>query len=138
MDNVRQFRIAICLLLVAACMAPAALAQGGFGAGVPTDLSGEWRKVGHEDVHERGGGPDPGEFWGLPVNDAARMRADTYSAEWVGTSEILQCRPHPTGYQQLGPDPITILKEKDPLTREIIGYRVLFREVPGERLIYLD
>ena len=43
----------------------------------PTDLSGEWRRLtSHEDAHERGGGPDPGEYWGLPLNDAARMRAD--------------------------------------------------------------
>jgi len=73
------------------------LAQGGKGAGSPIDLSGTWRKVGQEDVHERGSGPDPGEYWGLPINDAARMRGDTYNEEWVSTSYILQCRPHPTG-----------------------------------------
>lgn len=137
MRSVSRIRIAAYALLLAVCTAPVALSQG-FGSGVPTDLSGEWRKVTGEDVHERGGGPDPGEYWGLPVNDAARMRTDTYSAEWVGTSELLQCRPHPTGYQQLGPDPITIWKEKDPITRELIGYRVLFRETPGERMIFLD
>jgi glyoxylase-like metal-dependent hydrolase (beta-lactamase superfamily II) len=138
MTSVTRFRIAVCLLLLATCLAPAALAQGGFGSGVPADLSGEWRKVGGEDVHERGTGPDPGEFWGLPVNDAARMRADTYNAEWASTSLELQCRPHPTGYQQLGPDPVRIEKETDPITRELIAYRILFRETPGERVVWVD
>jgi len=41
------------------------LAQGGKGAGSPTDISGTWRKIGQEDTHERGSGPDPGEYWGL-------------------------------------------------------------------------
>jgi len=45
----------------------------GKGEGSPIDLTGTWRKVGFEDVHERLPGPDPGEYWGLPVNDAARM-----------------------------------------------------------------
>ena len=93
----------IALFLVAGSQL--ALAQGGKGAGSPIDLSGTWTKIGQEDTHERGSGPDPGEYWGLPVNDAARMRADTYNEEWVSTSYILQCRPHPTGYQVLGSRP---------------------------------
>jgi glyoxylase-like metal-dependent hydrolase (beta-lactamase superfamily II) len=113
-------------------------AQGG-GPQVPPDLVGEWRRLtNHEDAHERGPGPDPGEYWGLPLNDAARMRADTYNASWISTSPELQCRPHPTGYQQLGPDVMRIEKEINPLTRELVAYGILFQRTPGIRMVYLD
>ncbi len=114
------------------------LAQGGKGAGSPTDISGTWRKIGQEDTHERGSGPDPGEYWGLPLNDAARMRADTYNEEWVSTSYILQCRPHPTGYQPLGPDPMRIEQMTNPINRQLVAYRISYDENPGDRMIWLD
>ena len=136
MEKLTRFAVVVCLLLLAGTLLP--VFGQGFGSGVPPDLAGEWRKVGHEDVHERGGGPDPGEYWGIPVNDAARMRGDTYNAEWASASLVLQCRPHPTGYQQLGPDNMRITKEVDTIAREQIGYRILFRETPGERMIWMD
>ena len=136
MEKLTRFAVVVCLLLFAGTLLP--VFGQGFGSGVPPDLAGEWRKVGHEDVHERGGGPDPGEYWGIPVNDAARMRGDTYNAEWASASLVLQCRPHPTGYQQLGPDNMRITKEVDTIAREQIGYSILFRETPGERMIWMD
>jgi len=105
---------------------------------VPPDLSGQWRKITHEDVLDRGLGPDLGEYWALPLNDAARMRADSYNGEWVNQSLELQCRPHPTGYQQLGADAMRIEKELDPASRELIGYNVLYRRTPGSRMIFMD
>src|SRR5215467_11503655 len=48
----------------------------------PADLSGTWRWVNQEDSTNRFAGVDPGgRYEGLPLNDAARMRADTYSEE---------------------------------------------------------
>jgi hypothetical protein len=80
MTKVSRFTIATAVL----ALAWPALGQNAIQA--PTDLSGEWRRLtSHEDAHERGGGPDPGEYWGLPLNDAARMRADTYNGNWLST-----------------------------------------------------
>jgi len=93
-------------------------------SGSPIDLTGTWTKIRSKDTHERGSGHDPGEYWDLPVNDAARMRADTYNQEWVTSSYILQCRPHPVGYQPLGPDPMRIEKLEDPINRQLFAYRV--------------
>jgi cyclase len=136
MDRLARFRIAGALPLLATWAAGFLFAQA---PASPPDLSGEWRRLtSHEDAHERGGGPDPGEYWGLPVNDAERMRADTYSGFWVNVSLELQCRPHPTGYQQLGPDSMRIEKGIDPVTRQLYAYRILFQRTPGERMIYLD
>ena len=40
------------------------------------DFSGVWAPIMHEDSVERAAGPDIGDFLGLPINDAARQRAD--------------------------------------------------------------
>jgi hypothetical protein len=34
----------------------------------------------HEDAIERGAGPDIGDYTGLPINDRARMQADSWDA----------------------------------------------------------
>jgi glyoxylase-like metal-dependent hydrolase (beta-lactamase superfamily II) len=138
MKSFTRFGMACGLVFLAALGARPMLAQGGKGAGSPTDISGTWRKIGQEDTHERGSGPDPGEYWGLPINDAARMRGDTYNEEWVSTSYILQCRPHPTGYQPLGPDPMRIEQLTTPINRQLIAYRISYDETPGDRMIWLD
>ena len=46
------------------------------------DLSGMWGQRFHEELPERGAGPEIGDYAGLPVNDAARLRADS----WVAVS----------------------------------------------------
>lgn len=135
MKKVVLLRIAGGLLLTCGMIRPA-FPQG---AASPTDLSGEWRRLtNHEDAHERGPGPDPGEYWGLPLNDAERMRADAYNGEVLSTNLYLQCRPHPTGYQQLGPDQMRIEKEIDTISRQLIAYRILFQRTPGDRMVWLD
>ena len=44
------------------------------------DFSGEWAPRYHEDQPERVPGPELGDYLGIPINDAARMRADTWDA----------------------------------------------------------
>ena len=67
----------------------------------PLDLSGTWRWIHYEDLRERHPGAYPGDYFGIPVNDAARMRADTYDEEWLSSSPLLQCRPRGPGYQAI-------------------------------------
>ena len=38
------------------------------------DLTGHWSQLFHEDLPERGAGPEIGDYTGLPVNDAARLQ----------------------------------------------------------------
>ena len=104
---------------------------------MPLDITGTWRWLHHEE-YDGGGGDDPGEYWGLPLNDAARMRADTYNEEWVTTSSLLQCRPRGVMYQPLGLDPMQIEKLVDPVNRQLLAYRVGYEKTPGERMIWLD
>ena len=41
------------------------------------DLAGSWGQKLHEDAPERGHGPEIGDYTGVPINDQARLRADT-------------------------------------------------------------
>ena len=65
--------------------------------GVPAfaqvDFSGEWAPRFHEDQPERVPGPALGDYLGLPINDAARLRADSWDASMMTLPEW-QCRPH--------------------------------------------
>ena len=58
------------------------------------DLSGSWETRQHEDALERGGGPEYGEYQGLPINDADRFRAEAWSSS-LWTVPEHQCIPHP-------------------------------------------
>jgi cyclase len=122
------------LILLAALVSPLALAQ----ERSPVDITGTWRWVHHEDQYEHEPGADPGEYWGLPLNDAARMRADTYNEEWITSSRLLQCRPRPVDYQPLGLDPMRIEQMIDPVNRQLVAYKVSYEKTPGERMIWLD
>lgn len=136
MNNVHTKQTLSCVMFFIALGAPLLNAQ----ERSPVDLTGTWRWLHQEDAYEIGQGPgaDPGQYSGLPLNDAARMRADTYSEEWVSTSPLLQCRPRSVTYQPLGLDPMRIDQFVDPLNRQLLAYRVSYEKTPGERMIWLD
>ena len=74
--------------------------------GVPAmgqvDFSGEWAPRFYEDQMERVPGPELGDYLGLPINAAGRMRADTWNASMMTLPEW-QCRPHSADYIWRGP-----------------------------------
>ena len=49
------------------------------------DLSGEWNPLFTEDQPERIPGPEIGDYLGLPINDAARMRGEIWDASLHST-----------------------------------------------------
>lgn len=104
----------------------------------PIDLTGTWRWLPYEDERDRTPGAYPGDYRGLPLNDAARMRADTYDEEWNATSPLLQCRPRGPQYQAKGLDPMRIDQVVDPVTRNLVALRIVYEKTPGERMIWLD
>src|SRR6201984_1600866 len=116
------------------------VAMASFFTAVPViaqvDFSGEWAPRFHEDQPERVPGPELGDYLGLPVNDAARVRADTWEAS-IKTLPEWQCRPHSADYIWRGPSQLTIQKEEDPLTREIVAFHAEWlRSIDNP--IYLD
>jgi glyoxylase-like metal-dependent hydrolase (beta-lactamase superfamily II) len=124
------------LIFLAALSSQPVFAQ--FGALMPPDLTGTWRWLSQEDERDRAPGAYPGDYRGLPLNDAARMRADTYDEEWNSTSPLNQCRSRGPTYQPKALDDMQIDKEVDPITRKVVAYRVSYWKTPGERMIWLD
>src|SRR5207302_1865937 len=93
--------------------------------GVPAfaqvDPSGEWAPRFHEDQPERIPGPEIGDYLGLPINDAARLRGDSWDASLLTLPEH-QCKPHPADYSPRGPANLRMWKEIDKDTQQLVAY----------------
>ncbi len=100
------------------------------------DLSGGWDSRLHEDGPERGGGPDIGEYQGIPLNDAARFRAETWSPS-IWTVPEHQCIPHPADY---GPSfsNLRIWKDVDPKSNEVTAWHTQMAWMSPTRTIWMD
>jgi cyclase len=102
------------------------------GGGRPPDIAGEWRLDSAEDP----GQPPLADYLGLALNEAGRLRADTTPESIWGTPEY-QCRPHSAPHQWRGVGGARILKDLDPISREIVGYRLQFMR-SLDRPIFVD
>src|SRR6186997_922719 len=116
--------------LVAATLNVRTSAQG--GGARPPDIAGEWRL----DQGEDPGQPALADYLGLALNEAGRLRADTTPESIWGTPEY-QCRPHSAPHQWRGVGGARILKDLDPISREIVGYRLQFMR-SLDRPIFVD
>ena len=105
-------------------------AQG--GGARPPDIAGEWRL----DQGEDPGQPPGADYLGLALNEAGRLRADSTPESVWGTPEY-QCRPHSAPHQWRGVGGARILKELDPISRDIVGFRFQFMR-SMDRPVYLD
>jgi len=98
------------------------------------DLSGEWTQPAAPDNTLD---PSIGDYTGLPINDAARLRADSWTAEkW--TQEEHECEPHPADYAFRSPGGIRIWPDLDPLTREVSAWHINIYWMNAQRTIYMD
>ena len=102
------------------------------------DFSGSWAPLYHEDLPDRIPGPELGDYLGLPLNDAARMRADSYDADRISVVPEYQCRPHSSDYSMRGLANLRVDTIRDPVTQRIVAFhtRMNFQEM--ERTIWLD
>ena len=101
------------------------------------DLAGEWNPLFHEDQPERIPGPEIGDYLGLPITDAARLRADSWSASILTLPEH-QCKPHPADYGPRGPANLRIWKEVDNATQQTIAWHTHISWQAPERTIWMD
>ena len=101
------------------------------------DLSGQWAARYHEDQEHRIPGPELGDYLGLPINAAARLKADSWDASILSLREH-QAKPHPSTYSLRGPANIRITKVFDPVTQETIGYEIFGTFGQATRTIWLD
>src|SRR5262252_7595819 len=100
------------------------------------DLAGQWATRQHEDALERGGGPEIGEYQGLPINDADRFRGDSWTAS-LWTVPEHQCIPHPADYAPNFSN-LQIWRELDPHTNQTIAWHTQMAWMTPTRTIWMD
>jgi glyoxylase-like metal-dependent hydrolase (beta-lactamase superfamily II) len=123
-------------LLVSGMFAVVLLTDGTAFAQSP--LSGNWLPMrSHEDDMDRGPGPDLGDYSGLPINDAARLFAESWDASRLTLQEH-QCRVHVAPYIYHGPLNLRIWEEKDPKTQQVVAIKNYVSTYEQTRTIWLD
>jgi hypothetical protein len=107
-------------------------------AAAQVDFTGNWAPLYHEDLPDRIPGPELGDYTELPINDAARLRADSYDADRISVVSQYQCRPHGADYSMRGLADMRVDAIRDPQTQQLVGFhtRMFFQEM--ERTIWLD
>ena len=123
----KTFVLCVFGLLLTASI-PAARAQ--------VDLSGNWGHRIHEDVDRIHGGPSIGDFTGLPINAAARLRAQTWDDAYWSVPEH-QCEAIPADYaaREHG---MRVWSEVDPKTQELVAWHVVYLWQTPHRVIWMD
>ena len=136
-----RFAIATALVLMA----------GSGPAFAQVDLSGVWRPILHEDLGHRldeagaapglccAGGPWIGDYTGLPINDASRMKADSWDAR-VESAPERQTILQPGVYWAFSPGGIRISSLVDDATQRLVALRIYRSGLAGatSREIWMD
>ena len=120
------------------------------------DLAGRWQPRFHEDSAERIGllgppawgdiskgakspneGPELGDYAGLPLNDAGRLKAESWDASILTLPEH-QCKPHPATYAFRGPNDLRIAPQTDAATQRVIAFVLTGTYLGRPRTIWMD
>lgn len=109
----------------------------GLPAAAQVDLSGSWASKNHEDALERGAGPNPGDFTGIPFNDAGRAKALSYSQSEISMPERI-CAFYSQWHLMVGTFGVKMWNETDPLTGKTIAWVVGAWEDRAEMKIWMD
>lgn len=123
-------------LILISCAAAARLSAQGAPTLELTNFSGVWQETVHEDNYERSGGPPLGDYQGIPLNDAGRMKADSHDhSEW--SIPEFQCRPHSAPYQWRALGSVRFWEEIDPVGRDLTAIHVEYLR-SMDRVIWMD
>lgn len=101
------------------------------------NLIGYWNPIFHEDFEERVPGPSIGDYLGLPITDAARIRAESWDASLLSLPEH-QCKPHPSTYGFRGVGMLRIWEERDPRTQALVKIHTHIQWQAQHREIWMD
>jgi cyclase len=121
--------------LVVLCIA--ALVAAAAPASAQISFVGEWNGRYHEDQPDRVPGEEPGDFSGVPINEAARMFGDSWDVTRHSVLEH-QCAPYTLPYMFFGPNQFRIWEEKHPDTQELIAIQMYLGTYQQRRTIWMD
>jgi hypothetical protein len=101
------------------------------------NLLGYWAPLYHEDSEERLPGPWIGDYLGLPINAAARLRGESWDASLLSVPEH-QCKPHPSTYGTRGIGSLRIWEDRDPMTQRVVKIHIHIEWQEQHREIWMD
>jgi glyoxylase-like metal-dependent hydrolase (beta-lactamase superfamily II) len=101
------------------------------------DLTGMWAPIFDEDQVERIPGPEVGDYAGLPINEAARWRAESWDASLLTLPEH-QCKPHPSTYGFRGVGNLRITATVHEPTQRIVKLNTHIQWQEQRREIWMD
>ena len=103
---------------------------------VQTDISGDWSLKIHEDDRYRNPGAELGEYEGIPLSPAGRLKASSWNAS-LNTLPERQCLPLPADdFTDFGN--MRIWKDVDPITRQVVAWHEYNEWGGQERTIWMD
>src|SRR6202049_3789984 len=85
------------------------------------DLSGSWAAINHEDALERGAGPTPADWAGLPFNESGRAKALSVSQSIISMPERT-CWFQTQWHIAAGPFSLKIWNQTDPLSGKTVAW----------------
>ena len=100
------------------------------------DLSGQWANRIHEDQPSRGPGLEIGEWEGLPINSAARLKAESWTAS-VYTVPERQCIPFAAD-MGLTIGNVRIWSDVDSSTQQVIAWHIHHEWQAQDQVIWMD
>ena len=112
-------------------------AQLAAAAASPMSLVGDWNGRYHEDQPDRVPGQEPNDYTGLPLNDAARLYADSFDVERTTLLEHI-CAPYALPYMYHGPLQFRVWETHDPDTQELTAINMFLGTYQQRRTIWMD
>jgi hypothetical protein len=101
------------------------------------DINGEWAPLMHEEQMDRGPGPGPVDFTGLPLTEGARQWALSWDASRVSVLQH-QCQVHVLPYILSGPTRLRIRADYDVNTQRITAFQQYISLWGQQRTIWVD
>ena len=117
--------------VIRAQQAAASAQQLAEAAAAPMSLVGDWNGRYHEDQPDRVPGQEPNDYTGLPLNDAARLYADSFDVERTTLLEHI-CAPYALPYMFHGPLQFRVWETHDPDTQELVAINMFLGHLPAE------
>jgi len=114
MDILKRTSLTLTLILVAGPL-PHAFAE--------VDLSGSWQARNQQDAMQRGPGPYPVDYTGLPLNQEGRANALSFSQSTLSTIEH-QCAYYQPTYVLFGPQGLRIWTETDAVNGTTVAIKI--------------
>src|ERR1700689_1007322 len=108
-----------------------------FPALAEIDLSGSWTSKNHEDNMERGAGPNPADWAGLPFNESGRAKALSFSQSIISMPERT-CWFQTQWHIAAGPSSLRRWAVPDPITGKVLAWTIAAWETRAPMIVWMD